>query len=110
MVGQNGVTNGMKTLISTVMVSSRERLGGKVSMEKGGIEHGVKATMALDGFTNMGRAAVESTGTHMHNKIHGMKDTLTTVFITALKTQSSCGKFRSHLRCHEPRFYSCFSY
>ena len=59
MVGRNGVTNGMKTLIPMVMVSSRERLGGKVSTEKGGIEHGVRATMALDGFTNMGRAAVE---------------------------------------------------
>ena len=98
MVGRNGVTNGMKTLIPMVMVSSRERLGGKVSTEKGGIEHGVRATMALDGFTNMGRAAVESTGTRMSHKRHGMRDTRTTVFIIALQTRSSCGKFRSHLR------------
>jgi hypothetical protein len=98
MVGQSGVTNGMRTLIPTVMVWSRERVGGKVSMARGGIEHGVRATTAQDGYTNMERAAAESTGTHTCNKIHGMNDSLTLAFITALKTQSSCGKFGSHLR------------
>ena len=67
-------------------------------MERGGIERGVRATTAQDGFTNTGRAAVESTGTHTYNKILGMNDSLTLAFIIALATQSSCGKFRSHLR------------
>ena len=67
-------------------------------MESSGTAPGVSATMVLDGFTSTGRAAVGSTGTHMPSKIHGMKGSPTLVSITALKTQSSSGKFRSHLR------------
>jgi hypothetical protein len=81
-----------------VMVSSRGRHGGRENMESGGTALGVSVTMVLDGFTSMGRAAVGSTGTHIPSKIHGMKDSHTMVSITALKTQSSSGKFRSHRR------------
>lgn len=93
MVGRSGVTNGMKILIQMVMVSSRGRHGGKVSMETAGIVLGVRVTMDLDGFTSMERAAVGSTGTHISKKIHGMRDSHTLAFITALTTQFSSGKF-----------------
>lgn len=75
-------------------------------MESDGTGLGARATMVLDGFTSMGRAAVASTGTHTSSKIHGMRDSLTSASIIALTTQFSSGRFLSHPRCpkSEPDF------
>lgn len=99
MVGQNGETNGMNILIPMVMALSKGKHGGRASMVSGGTGPGVSTTTALDGFTSMVRVVVASTGTHTSSKTHGMRDSLTSGSIIALTTQSSSGRFLSHLRC-----------
>jgi hypothetical protein len=96
--GRNGATNGTKISTQMVTASSKERPGGKVSMESAGTELGVSNTMVPDGFTSTERAVVVNIGTHTKHKILGMRDSLILVSFTALKTRFSLGKLKNHLR------------
>lgn len=72
-------------------------------MESAGTGHGVSNTMVLDGFTNTEKAVAGNTGIHTKCKILGMRDSLILVSFTALKTQSSSGKFKNHLKGKNPK-------
>lgn len=61
-------------------------------MVNAGTGPGVKAIMALDGYTSMERAAVANTGTLTSNKTHGMKDTHIMDSTIALRMQFNFAK------------------
>ncbi|KAF9591547.1 hypothetical protein IFM89_004601 [Coptis chinensis] len=78
--------------------------GRKESMGNGGTVHGGKVTMALVRCTSTEKVVMESTGTLMFSRTHGMKGTRISISNIALRTQRSYEKFiNHHLKHHEPK-------
>jgi hypothetical protein len=89
MGGPSGATSGMSTLTRAAMESSRERRGGRASMETDGTAPGVSSITGPGGCISTGAAAVVSTGTHTSLRRHGMSGFHTSGSTTALRTRCS---------------------